>query len=415
MRRILIIIFILLAAWAGVWFFYIKPKEKVASPVPNILKPFFPSTTTNTGSFGEDGSALPTPGSGSAAVTNSPFTQLTSRPVAGFTIFSLSNTISIPNADPKLKPTVKTVVDNYLRYVSRNNGYVYEIKNGGIPLQISNIFIPNIYEALFADSNNTALLRFLRQDGQTIATYSVPIPSLNSDNTRTQKSGTYLSDNILALAVSPDQTKLARITTDQNGAIISTSSSVGTGTKTLVRSPFQEWLLQWTPKNIYAQTKAAATAEGFLYSVDQGTARLRRAAGNVNGLTTSVSPQGTYILYSESANNSFTTKIFNAKTNATSNISLAIMPEKCAWLKNEDLICAGNNSVPSATYPDDWYSGIVHFSDQLYRITASTNTYTVIYNGQPQSFDMTNLSADEANRIVYFIDKTTGLLWQYKY
>ncbi len=413
MRRILIIIFVLILVGTGVWYFYIRPMQNGAATVPTILQPFFPNTTTNpNGSFGEEDTSL----NGQTPVaTAAVLKQLTARPVAGFTIFSTSKTISIPAADPKEKPTVTTVVDHFVRYVSRANGYVYEIKNAEIPLQISNIFIPNVYEAYFADSNNTAILRFLRANSQTIATYSLPIPPLNTDGTRTQKSGVYFPDNISALAVSANQKQVARITHDKNGAIITTSNSAGTGSRVVARSPFQQWLVQWNTKNIFLQTKAAATADGFLYSIDTASARLRRVTGMIKGMTASVSPLGTYVLYSESTATGFTAALFNTKTNATSPISLSLLPEKCTWLKNEDLICAGNSSVAAAVYPDNWYAGITHFSDKLYRINAATNTYELMYNGESQSFDMTGLIADEDQRLVFFIDKTTGLLWSYKY
>jgi hypothetical protein len=416
MRRILIILGIIIVAWAAVYFFYIKPREKVSTPVPNILKPFFPSSTSNnTGSFGSDNTIPSIPGTGIGSQTVSPFKQLTGQPVAGLTIFSLNNTVSVPSTDPKVKPTVQTVTDHYLRYVSRANGYVYEIKNGGVPLQISNVFIPNIYEAYFADNNNTAILRFLRNDNETIATYSVPIPPLNSDGTRTQLSGTYLPDNISALAVSPDQTTVARVMSGQNSTTVSTSASSGTGIKTLLSSPFSEWLPSWAGKTVYVQTKAASVADGFFYSIDQSTARLSRIVGNVSGMTASVSPSGTYVLYSQSTANSFTTELFNTKTGVTTPINLAILPEKCSWLQNENLICAGNSTVASGNYPDDWYAGTTHFFDQLYSISTATDNYTVLYNGQNQSFDMTDLQVDEGQRIVYFIDKNTGLLWQFSY
>jgi hypothetical protein len=419
MRRILIILLIILLVGTGVWYFYVKPRQASGvSPVPNILKPFFPVSTTTSGSFGTvpgtiGGVGTSNSTSPSAAVPA--FKQLTAFPVAGYSVFTTSSQVSIPSADPKAKPTVQTVTDNYLDYVSRNNGYVYEIKNNAIALQVTNIFIPNIYEAYFADNNTTAILRFLRSDDRTIASYSTPIPSANNDGSRTQEAGTYLPDNIFDMAISPDQTQVADITTDKTGAILSTSTSVGTKIKTLIRSPFTEWIPLWAGNTLYLQTKAASIADGFLYSVDSTDARLERIVGNIPGLTASVSPSGTYVLYSASTLNGFTTSLLDTKTNATTQINLSILPEKCAWMADENLICAGNNTVPSAVYPDAWYAGTIHFSDQLYEINTVSNTYTVLYDGQGQSFDMTNLQLNENQQMLYFIDKSSGLLWQFNY
>jgi hypothetical protein len=416
MRKIFIILLVVALVVGGVYFFYIRPKVATDQPLPNVLKPFFPAVTSSGNSFGSDDTSGTTPTDGTTVTTStSALKQLTGNPIAGYTIYTISTKVSVPSLDPKQKPTIQTTTDYYLRYVSRANGYVYEIKNESIPLQVTNIFIPNIYEAYFADTNNTALLRFLRPDNQTIATYSVPIPVLNGDGTRTQVAGTYLPDDIFSLAVSPDQSRILRITTDTTGAVFTTSTSKGTVIKNVFKSPFTSWLAQWSAANIYLQTKPASIAEGYMYALNQTTSQLTRIVGNIKGLTTSVSPSGAYVLYSESTNTGFNTKLLNTKTGTISNINLSILPEKCAWLRNDNLICAGNNSVANAVYPDAWYAGITHFNDELYRINTSTNTYSMLFDGGDQSIDMTNLQVDEDNGLVYFIDKNTGLLWQYKY
>ena len=258
------------------------------------------------------------------------------------------------------------------------------------------------------------MLRFLKPDNQTIATYSVPIPPLNLDGKRTQKSGVYFPDNIDSLVISPDNKQVARLTTEVSAGVISTSTPSNTLKKDLLRTPFKEWLLLWpTQASVYVQTKAASTVNGYLYRVDTAAGRLRRVIGDVPGLTTSISPSGEYILYSQSVQNGFITKLFNTKTGITTAISLSILPEKCAWYSNSDILCAGNSTVPEAVYPDAWYAGITRLQDQLYRIDTKTNTYSVLYDGTTQLFDMTNLQLDEGKNLLYFIDKPTGLLWKF--
>jgi len=410
MRRIFIVIVLLVLVGGGVWFFFVRGKNSTDNPVANVFQSFFPLDDTNNAI--PDG--LITEGEDSSQTLSvERFTQISPRPVAGYSIFALTNTITTPNPDPKLKPIVTTVTDHYLRYVSRANGFVYEIKNTESPIQVSNITIPNIYEAVFANNNTVALLRFLKQDNQTIATYSVPIPPLNPNGKRTQLAGVYLPDAIDSLVVSPDSKQVARLTNETSGALISTSTPSNTAKKDLIRTPFKEWLLQWpTQSTVFVQTKASSLANGYLYQVDSAAGRLRRVIGDVPGLTTSVSPGGEYVLYSQSIQDSFVSRLFNTKTGTTTNLSLAILPEKCVWYTNNDLICAGNNTVTEAVYPDAWYAGLTHFQDQLYRINTATNTYTVLYEGSPRNFDMTNLKLDEGKNLLYFIDKTTGLLWK---
>ncbi len=415
MRKRIIITLIIILIGGGVWYFYTKSKVATTGEQPAVFKSFFPVGNT-TPSTTPDGSLSPSTSNPIVIpqTQSQPFKQLSPSAIAGYSAFPLTTVITIPPVKPKGKPTKQTIVEQVVRYVARTSGYVYEIKKGDVPTQISNVYIPNIYEALFGDGGRTAILRFLRDDKKTIASYSVPIPDQNIDGSRTQKNGMYLPDNIPALSISPDGSTITRLTDEIGTAVLSTTNTLNGGRKELLRNPFHEWLLSWSGKDIYLQTKASGSTEGFLYQLDQSKKRLVRILGNITGLTASVSPSGTYILYSQSTANGFITKIVTTKTGVTRAVGNSILPEKCVWLKNEDLICAGAGSIPNGTYPDDWYKGTAHFNDQLLRIYTAINTFDVLYTPSGDySFDMTNLQVDETSGTLYFIDKPTGLLWQF--
>lgn len=418
-KRILILIIIILLGGGG-WYFYSKStKNTTVNETSSGFKSFFPfgnnvQNDTPNNTLPQGGEEIATDGIKNNQ-NKSPFKQLTSHTVAGYSSFVVSTTIITPAATPKGKPTTETIIDHVLRYVSRNSGYVYEIKNSGTPIQISNIYVSNVYEAYLADKGKTAILRFLRDDAKTIATYIVPIPDKNQDGTRTQKNGSYLPDGISSLTPSPDGATLARLTLDGSSAVLSTTTTSNTNRRELIRSPFHEWLISWGgQKNIYLQSKASGTEGGFLYQVDDVNHRLSRVLGNINGLTTSVSPNGTYILYSQSTSRGFVTKILTTKTGITRSVGVSILPEKCTWLKNEDLICAGGGSIPEGVYPDTWYQGTTVFSDQILRIYTAANVFDILHTPRDEeSFDMTNLQIDEDLGLLYFIDKQSGILWQY--
>jgi hypothetical protein len=417
MRKLLFIILVSALAGGGIWYFFVRDAAPGAGE-PTGVGNFFP--TNNTGMIPDTIAPNDVGASGSAGVIASndvpKLAQLTSGPVAGYTVFSTTRPVTTTSTDPKQKPVTTTVTDRFLRYVSRANGYVYEVKNTDAPLQITNISIPNIYEATFADSNKSVILRFLRADNRTIASYSVPIPPENTDGTRTQAAGSYLPDNMLSVAVSPDRKTIARLFNTQGNGVIQTSTPTNTGVKELLRSPFREWLLSWPTKGaVYAQTKASANVPGYLYSINTTNPRLTRVLGDIRGLTTSVSPSGSFVLYSESAGNSFSASLYNTKTGTTTPLNLSILPEKCVWTAAENLICAGNESVSPARYPDSWYAGVVHFTDKIYAITVATNTYETLYDGTTRPLDITHPTLDESQTLLYFIDKNDGTLWRYDY
>ncbi|HRH24807.1 MAG TPA: hypothetical protein PLQ20_00510 [Candidatus Paceibacterota bacterium] len=412
MKRLILIITLVLLIISIFWYlgFQNKNKPDGQNSVVTTFKSFFP--IGNNGANNPDENIIENENNvqeqGSTTQTSS-FKQITRNPVAGFSIFSKTTIVKNQNK------TQEATTDNFLRYVSRQSGYVYEIKNDSTPLQISNIFVPAIYESYFVDDNNSVILRFLKDDGQTIGSYIVPIPNENPDGTRTQKEGIFIADNIKSVSVSPAQKEFIRLTTDANFGTLTTSDTVDKNKKELFRSPLKEWLVSW-PKSdtVYIQTKPAGIVDGFLYKIDLKEKKPRKILGGVKGLTTSVSPSGSFILYSESAEGGFLTKIFNTKNLSTRSLGLSILPEKCTWLKNEDLICAGNTSVEEATYPDSWYAGIVGFEDQIFRIYTQSNTFDVLDQGE-RGFDITNLQVDETNGLLYFINKKDGLLWQFNF
>ncbi len=415
MRKRIIIILLLIVLLSGGWYFYTNSKATTTGEPASGFKSFFPfgNNTPNEnpdGTLSQDNQNNDT----TTLENKSLFKQLSPHTVAGYDTFLATNTVTIPATTPNGKPTTQITTDHVLRYVSRNSGYVYEIKNNGTPIQITNVFIANIYEALFADGGKTAILRFLRDDAKTIATYVVPVPDKNIDGTRTQKNGAYLPDGISTIAISPDGASIARLTNNGSTSSLYSTNTANNNRRELLRSPFHEWLASWGGKDVYLQTKASGLTGGFLYKVDGTSRRLTKVLGNINGLTASVSPNGTYALYSTSNTLGFSTRIFNIKTGDSRAIANSILPEKCAWLKNEDLICAGGGDIPSGTYPDAWYSGTIRLSDKIFRIYTSSNLLDVLYTPtESESFDMTNLQADEDLNILYFIDKQTGLLWQF--
>src|ERR1700727_2779823 len=99
MRRILTILIILILVGAGVWYFYVRPREQQGmSVVPTALKSFFPTNAVNNNGKVH---TISTPTAAASAAATSPFKELSAGPVAGYTIFSQS--VSTP-----VVPTTQT-------------------------------------------------------------------------------------------------------------------------------------------------------------------------------------------------------------------------------------------------------------------------------------------------------------------
>jgi hypothetical protein len=290
---------------------------------------------------------------------------------------------------------------------------VYEIANNGIATQITNIYIPNIHEAFFGDTGKKAFLRFLRDDQKTIATFAVPIAEPNLDGSRTQLSGSFLPDNISSFAVSPDTSLIAMLAPNTTGGTVLTVANTNNmSRKDILNTPFRDWLVSWTAQDrVSVQTKPAGTVDGYFYTILQTDLRLKKILGGIYGLTASLSPQGSYVIDSESTANGFLTKIYTINTGASSTLAFQALPEKCIWIKDENLICATMQNPSDAMYPDSWYAGLTHFRDKVVRMSPRTGLTTLLYDGE-KDFDVVSLQFDEKNNKLYFINKNDGSLWR---
>ena len=429
MQRAFIILAIVTLLSISIWYFFFSTQAAPQSSAPEVRTGSFfpkpeqisPQDDTNTN---ESNSAQQMAGNSTTSTqdtgTKSPFSKMTDGPVAGF--ISYERQADIPPSVPGEMPKKNT--EHVIRYASRTNGYVFEVTNTTAPLRISNILIPNIYEALFTSDGKSVVERFLQDDQKTISSYIIPIPDQNPDGSRTQKEGTYLANNISSLALSPDGKKSVGVITSAGNTSITTftipSNTADKPTvtaKEIYKSPFSEWLVSWpVQKAIFMQSKASNSSEGFLYNLDNITTKLRRILGNIYGMTTSVSPSGNYAVYSQNSDNSsIATYLYNIKSGSSLPIGRNILPEKCAWLSSDDLLCAGNDAIPDGSYPDSWYAGVSHFNDNVYRISARTGDSLVIGDGTEKNLDMINLQVDESQQLLYFMDKKTGILWRLSY
>ncbi len=413
MKRFLYVTLFLIVIIGGIFLIFGRKNNTLNEKGAGGFKDFFSrsitpeNTTTNDTSLLDEALVLP------QLSPTSPFTPMSLFPVAGYTVFK--NTKTITNLDSMNNPTKTTIVDVVTRFVSRANGYVYETIGGETALQISNIFIPNIYEALFSKNGSNAIVRFLRDDGKTVATYSFPIPETNPDGTRTQIPGIYLPDNITAITTNPNQEQITFIQKTENGVVLKNSGFDYKKQKILLQHDFESWLPLVTNKQTYLQTKASGLVDGFLYLLNEKSVVLKKILGNTSGLTVTISPQGNLVLFSKSTKNGFTTNIYSTKDGSVIPSFVPVIPEKCVWLENEDLICAKSTTLENALYPDEWYAGTISFNDSFIKIYTKSGSYETLLDTPPFSFDATNLTVDETNGMLYFMDKKTGILWRFNY
>ncbi len=305
-----------------------------------------------------------------------------------------------------------------LRYSESSTGHTNETYLDKIDIsKITNTTIPKIVESFFTGkSGTTAVLRYA-DTSNAIQTFAgnIPLIAKKDGSPDTSLRGTYLPEDITAIALSPDREKIFSVAKGENGSAGTISLPDGTKKNQLFSLAFSDWTTEWpTAKFVTLTTKPSAKVPGYYYSIDTSSKVMKKIFGGILGLTTLMSPDGKQVLLSRAGNGSTTTSLYNLGSKGVFQLPGATtLPEKCLWQSNTILYCAVPSYMPNAEYPDAWYQGIVSFTDQIYKIDTATFSSVVIANPSDvsASIDATNLTVDPLNTFLVFLNKKDGSLW----
>lgn len=333
--------------------------------------------------------------------------------------------LSLPFVCNKISKQVAqplTVVKDAVRFIERATGNVfdYNLETGELE-RVTNTTIPRIQEAFFADNGERVLIRYLKEDNQTIETYlgKVPERKLGGDASEAELTGSFMQKNIIDLSVSPDIKKIfyqTKVGTSASGTIFTTKTETK---NTVFSSPFSEWLPQWVnDDNISMTTKASGYSTGYLYNFNIKSGEFTRVLGDIFGLTTNISPNYKNILISKSTSSGNSFGMYDTTTKNNYDLGINTLAEKCTWNKNSTFIyCAVPDVIPSGVYPDDWYQGVISFSDRIVSVdpTGLIDAEELANpNDEDQDIDGINIKVTDDEQYVLFMNKKDGILWMTK-
>jgi hypothetical protein len=401
---ILIIVIIFIAVFFGAWWFLMRdsgtPTTDTTGQTTKTFNPFgiFGGNDTPSSPTPQEEGTFPDSSSGNGTLQQA-IVEISDKPVAGVTTLVLH---------------IGTSTEELVRYVQRETGHIYDYKIAtGVTTRISNTTIPRVREALFGNNAATVAFRRIQDDGETIETFLGNIaPMVASTSNESRLSGVFLPQNILAVAMHPTQDQVFyEMRSDSGGAGYVVSPS---GTKTIFAHPFYQWQASWnTGSYILLSTAPSRSVGGIAFSLDPVSGALTRMGTTTVALTTLPNIHGDTILYGSVGQSGPRIFTYNPKTKQSTALSIATLPEKCVWANATLLYCAiPNNSTQNL--PDDWYQGVVSFTDTLWQIDTATGltTYiidpgTILKNGA----DMTHLALSDDGADLTFINKKDGTLW----
>lgn len=318
--------------------------------------------------------------------------QITTAPIAGAYAFGVGDG--------------KVVV----RYVERETGHVLQATTADLEIErISNETVARVHEALFVEDGKSVIMRYL--DGnETIKTIYRTI-----ERDPTAETGNALfPNNIPSMVVSKDTTQIFYLTELSNGANGYTSSPNGTERKLVFTSPIKEWLANWSgDSTISLNTKPSNGIDGLLFLLNSETGEAKKRLSKVPGLISLTAPDSKNVLYSE--NDELGTSLtLSQDKSSRAVIDFTALAEKCVWSELEEIIyCASSFSGEAATYPDDWYKGLVSFGDDIwvYDVEAGVGELFFDLEAEGQELDITNMFLDEKESHIFFTNKKDLTLW----
>lgn len=390
--KIIIAVIVLLLIALGVFWYFLRGKQPT---VPSNLGGTFPPPSDEITPPGEE---PPTVLPEEPAVAFEPILrQLSKVPIAGAVLGSKSG-----------QPIV--------RYQERATGNIYEIGAAGEgEKRLTNTTIPKVYEALWSKTGTELVSRYIREGGEIVESFSSRVV-LGSSGTEGELQGAFLPRDILSAAMAPDGKRLFYLQEENGGASGIQSDLPGGGKTRLWSSPVSEWLVSW-PKadKIALLSKPSGLASGMFLSLNPANGVSTLILRNIPGLTALMNPVKPSVLYSVSSESNISLRLFDASTGRSSVVSTATFPEKCVWSKDGELFyCGVPKIIPTGTYPDVWYQGVIAFEDEVWSMALSSGAQERVLDisekrGSP--IDLINPEVSPDEKFLIFTDKESGTLW----
>ena len=424
MSKKTIIIFIILIILAlGGWVFISSRQQ---APVGQdgtsggFFSSFFPFGTTDlpdgTGTDTGGGTGSGTTGGGGKPLADSRLVQVSNKITAGHIALSPTNTPVIPTYDindntgatePRPADTLPIV-----RFAERGTGYIYDANAEGQNLRkVAGTVIARTAQALFGNGGDSVILRYIKNDNQTVATFLGRIVPADEPSGTGELQGSFLPENISDVTLSNDGKNVLFLLPTAGGSAGMTMKIDGSGRKQIFTSSFSEWLTDWPSTGPVLTSKAASGISGYAYLVNSA-GNLSKILGGVNGLTTKMSPDGKFILYSVSGDSAVTLHVRRIQDGTTVDTGLRTLPEKCVWSASSLVAyCGATNVLEEGLYPDFWYQGLVHFTDSFWKIDPSTGTTSEQSDGEGNELDAMNLALSQNDEYLFFINKRDSSLW----
>lgn len=330
-----------------------------------------------------------------------------------------------------------TASTTVVRWIDRGRGNVYEARYDSSEIKtLSNTILPKMYESIW-NKNLTAFIGSILENDETSVTLYAelkPRPTPKQQGTTTATStiatnnsslspfdlkGKNLPENIITYAISPKKDKLFILVNENGSGVGYVSGFDGKSLVKIFSTPLTKLNAEWPEENTLAiTTKSTYNQSGFLYFINPKTGKWKKILGPIRGLGTKVSRDAKHVVYSafDVTKNSIISFIYSVDKNTVGDSLVRTLADKCIWGKfyKQLVYCAAPSQIPQGNYPDDWYKGLVSFTDKVWQIDAVTGEVRAISTIVDQSdrlIDIYNVELSDKDEYIFFMNKNDLSLW----
>lgn len=296
-----------------------------------------------------------------------------------------------------------------LRFMERSTGHLFDVnpKTGGVT-RVSNTLIPKSYDAEFAPDGSVIWNTI---DGER-RVFSGTIATSSATGTPAALLTRELGDGIVEITPSGTARQFLSLVQDGTSAALVSSRWDGSQPRRLTTTALLGWNLHWTSNRIILAQDAASSIPGYAYEVT-ASGELTPLARAIPGLTVLPHTSSSATLIgSDNGNLALTVRT----ATSSSELSIKTVPEKCAWTSGGALLlyCAVPEQMTSRQFLDDWYRGLYHTEDSLWRVdaqTGETELFFAPFSEMNISLDVTDPRVDDRGEYFAFINALDQSLW----
>ncbi len=288
-----------------------------------------------------------------------------------------------------------------IRYAEKGSSHIYETKTTLLGQEkISNTTIPKIFNALWLPDNSSLILQYINERGK--------VENFYAELSENSLDGSFLRSGAEQIAV-VDNTIRYIVQTD-SGSRLMTARPDGTRERQLYSSAFKDWSVSWwSPTLAILTTKPSYNTPGFSFFLNTNSGRLTKILDSILGLTILANTKTGDVLVSATARGDLSLRVYNTETETFKDAGITTLPEKCVWAEKDTAYCAVPKIIENASYPDDWYKGLVSFSDDIWIINVETETTELV--SELEEIDGINLTLSPSKEYLLFTNKKDSTLW----